>query len=36
MFWRLTEDVAKGKWENKGVPADLKTEDHLQVCINEI
>ncbi len=31
VLWHLSLDVANGKWEDRGIPAKLRTEDHLNV-----
>jgi glycogen debranching enzyme len=32
ILWHFSLEVGEGKWESSGVPAELRTEAHLQVC----
>lgn len=31
ILWHLSLEVADGKWEDWGLPAQIRTEDHLNV-----
>ena len=36
ILWHLSMEVAEGKWEDWGVPAHIRTEEHLNVSYNII
>ena len=33
-LWHFSNEVAQGKWEKRGIPAKLNSEQHLEVVIH--